>query len=118
MKEKDWNNLQTKKISPKKSLKLFLTYKTRMHDTKLPENCVFRAENVIDFAESLYINTDIKLKYYSEERPDKFWRKLLDEIERFCEKGRLRSIIINKTQYYEATPQFTKQSTNHSRDLN
>lgn len=102
MNQKDWESLQTKKLSPRKALKLYLTYKTRMYDTRLPENCVFRAENVIDFAEALYINSDVQLKYYREEKPDKFWRKLLDKIEDFCEKGKLRSIIINKTQYYEA----------------
>jgi hypothetical protein len=101
--DNDWVKLtDMKKVSPRMALKMYITSCAKFKDTCLPENCVFRVENVIDIIETLYLNERIKLKYYDKGQPDKFYQKLEKKIYKYCKKGFLRPILINGTQYYEA----------------
>ena len=89
------------KITPKQGFKIYINYLATMKDTSLPENCTFRIENVIDLLERMYLHNYFSLKYYDQGNPEKFHRKLSKLVEKYCKEGILRSIIINKTQYYE-----------------
>jgi hypothetical protein len=103
MNDKDFVSLKNRKrVSPRLALKMYIQYCVDTTDTFLPENCVFRLENVIDMMEGLYLNERIRLKYYEKEGTGKFRRKLREKLDEHCSKERLRSVRINGERYYEA----------------
>lgn len=93
-----WMRLYENIFSPKEVLKYIITDRVRCQDTSLPENCVINPEKICDFLRVSICNAPEAIQQFTMEV---FKERLERYLAKCCRKGKLRSIVINGTLYYE-----------------